>query len=356
MATVSLPDIRTIKPLNFLNFTFSEFCSVFRELTGKGEFFAKPLYRQVMHKGEFIPENLAPFQHSEKTLKAFKASGFEVRLLSLIQILEDGDVRKFVYETEDHLRIEAVLIPMEGYKTLCISSQVGCRMGCVFCRTGKMKWIRNLEAWEIVAQIYHVRHILKEPVRNVVWMGMGEPLDNYENVLKSMEILTDICGFGFKRMHLTLSTCGLADKIERLGKEGSRKCCLAVSLNAGNDSLRSRLMPVNRTFPLKRLKESLLAYPLPSSTVILFEYIMIEGVNDRLQDAEEIVEFLKGLKARVNLIPLNASHEGPYRTSSSRAMEGFFKYLHARGIRVVRRQSKGDQILAGCGQLGGHAR
>ena len=353
MATVPLSDTLPLNPLNFLDYTYTGFCPVFKELTGKGEFFAKPLYRQVMQKGEFSPESLPSFQNSKKTLEAVRASGFEIRLLSLLEVVKDGDVKKFVYCTEDNLKIEAVLIPMDGYKTLCISSQVGCKMGCVFCRTGKMKWIRNLEAWEIVAQIYHVRHILKEPVRNVVWMGMGEPLDNYENVLRSMEILTDPCGFGFKRMHLTLSTCGLADRIDRLGREGSRKCCLAVSLNAANDPLRNQLMPVNKSYPLKRLKESLLSYPLPSSTVILFEYILIEGVNDSLKDAEEVIVFLKGLKARINLIPLNASGETPYKTSPLPARELFFNYLHSRGVRVVRRQSKGDQILAGCGQLGG---
>lgn len=305
-----------------------------------------------MQKGEFCPESLPAFQHSPKTLNTVKACGFGIRLLSLLEVLKDGEVMKLVYLTDDHLKIEAVLIPMEGYKTLCISSQVGCKMGCVFCRTGKMKWVRNLETWEIVAQIYHVRHILKESVRNVVWMGMGEPLDNYENVLKAMEIITDPCGMQFKRMHLTLSTCGLADKIDRLGMEGARKCCLAVSLNAANDSLRNKLMPVNKIYPLKKLKESLLAYPLPSSTVILFEYILIEGVNDSLKDAEEVLVFLKGLKARLNLIPLNAPEGSPYKTSGLSAREAFFNYLHSRGVRVVRRQSKGDQILAGCGQLG----
>lgn len=353
MATVSFSDSHSLKPLNFLKFTYPEFCSVFKERTGKGEFFAKPLYRQVMQKGEFCPENLPCFHHSQKTLKAVRSCGFEIRLLSLFEVVKDGEVKKFVYCTEDKLKIEAVLIPMEGYKTLCISSQVGCKMGCVFCRTGKMKWVRNLETWEIVAQIYHVRHVLKEPVRNVVWMGMGEPLDNYENVFKAMEILTDPCGLEFKRMHLTLSTCGLADKIDRLAREGSRKCCLAVSLNAANDSLRNELMPVNKRYPLKRLKESLLAYPLPSSTVILFEYILIEGVNDTLKDAEEVIAFLKGLKARINLIPLNAPEKSPYKASGLEAREAFFNYLHSRGLRVVRRQSKGDQILAGCGQLGG---
>lgn len=353
MATVSFPDTPPLKPLNFLDFTYSGFCSAFKELTGKGEFFAKPLYRQVMQKGELSPEALPAFQHSAKTLKAFRASGFEIRLLMLLEVLKEGNVKKLVYQTEDHLKIEAVLIPMQGYKTLCISSQVGCKMGCVFCRTGKMKWIRDLQAWEIVAQIYHVRHVLKEPVRNVVWMGMGEPLDNYENVFKSMEILTDPCGLEFKRMHLTLSTCGLADQIDRLAREGARKCCLAVSLNAANDSLRNELMPVNKVFPLKRLKESLLAYPLPSSTVILFEYILIEGVNDTPEDAEEVIEFMKGLKARINLIPLNAPEKSPYKPSGLKAREAFFSYLHSRGVRVVRRQSKGDQILAGCGQLGG---
>ena len=355
MAAVYLPDTFPLKAVNLLNYTYAGFCSALRERTGKGEFFAKPLYRQVMQKGEFNPEALSCFQHSPKTLEALRICGFGIRLLPLIEALKDGHVKKFIFRTEDDLKIEAVLIPMDGYKTLCISSQVGCKMGCVFCRTGKMKWIRDLEAWEIVAQIYHVRHILKEEVRNVVWMGMGEPLDNYENVFRSMEILTDTCGFAFKRMHLTLSTCGLADKIDRLGREGARKCCLAVSLNAANDSLRSELMPVNKSYPLKRLKESLLAYPLPSSTVILFEYILIEGVNDSLKDAEEVLSFLKGLKARINLIPLNASEEGPYRTSPLPAREAFFNYLHSRGVRVVRRQSKGDQILAGCGQLGGHA-
>jgi 23S rRNA (adenine2503-C2)-methyltransferase len=226
-----------------------------------------------------------------------------------IETSRDG-TRKFLWDLEDGERIESVLIPERGHYTLCISSQVGCAQGCRFCHTGRIGLRRNLSAAEIVNQVRTVKgHLAGDPIQltNVVLMGMGEPLANFKNTLRALQILLDPMGLQMSYRHVTLSTAGLIPEMKILGEQSP--VGLAVSLNAADDATRSLLMPVNRRYPLRDLIEACRSYPLAARQRITFEYILLEGINDSLRSAKDLADLLKGVKAKINLIPFNP-HEG----------------------------------------------
>lgn len=261
----------------------------------------------------------------------------------------DG-TRKYLFRLDDGQTIETVRIPMEeGRSTLCVSTQVGCAMGCAFCLTGSFGLVRNLRPSEIVNQVCAA---LKDgPIQNIVMMGMGEPLHNLDNVVKSLQILYSTDAFAFGSRKITLSTSGLVPEMLELGRR--IRVNLAVSLNATTDAVRDELMPINRRYPLKELMAACRAFPLPPRGRITFEYILIRGVNDSLEDAKRLVKLLHGVKAKVNLIPFN-EHEGSvYQSPEKSAIEAFQVYLLNRDITTIRRSSKGQDISAACGQLKG---
>ena len=353
--------------LNVLEFTYPEFLERFGKATSaRGFNLARALYRQVMLEGVFAPETLMEFRQSPRILEK-TLSAFELRFpLPEKNKMVEG-TEKIVLRTHDRWSIESVVIPMQQYKTLCVSSQVGCAMACTFCETAKMGLIRSLGVAEIVGQLYYAKHVKKEPIRNIVFMGMGEPLDNLDAVLKSLEIFTDDAGFNLSKRHITISTSGRVDGIEKLAALGAQKFRLAVSLNATRDELRNKLMPVNRKYNLAVLKAALLKYPLPGDGVLFLEYVMIRDVNDSLSDAQGIVEFCEGLKTRVNLIPYNPPNLLPNFGAAAQsslgrgrlmqptepgAFDAFAAYLRQAGLHVTTRTTKGDAIMAACGQLG----
>jgi 23S rRNA (adenine2503-C2)-methyltransferase len=245
-----------------------------------------------------------------------------------------------------------VVIPMANHSTVCISSQVGCAMGCRFCRTGRMGWRRNLTAAEIVAQVYTVKVKMGAAVRNVVFMGMGEPLDNLDNVMQAIAVLSDQRGLDIALRHITLSTVGLAPGIRRLAAQGWPQLKLAVSLNASNDEMRNRLMPVNRRHPMGSLKQALGQYPLARGNTIFMEYVLIRGVNDDPQSAAALAAFFQGLDVKLNLIAYNPSDGSPFEPPAEEDLDRFHQALIDQRIFVRRRSSKGSGILAACGQLG----
>lgn len=267
-----------------------------------------------------------------------------------IQVSRDG-TRKYLFKLKDGHFIESVLIPERDHFTICISTQVGCAMGCRFCLTGRHGLKRNLTPGEITDQVIQVKRSMDEPdqLTNVVLMGMGEPLANYDAVITALGNLLSEEGMKFSHKKVTLSTCGLVPQIKRLG--GRITVNLAVSLNAADDKTRSTLMPVNRKFPLKHLISACKAFPLPNRRMITFEYILIEGINDRDEDAIRLVRLLAGIRAKVNLIPLNPF---PGLDMSPPPME---KINHFRSILIdnhftaIIRKSKGHDISAACGQL-----
>ncbi len=279
---------------------------------------------------------------------------------ALVDRLEPEEARtsadgteKYLFRLDDGPLIESVLIPERDHLTLCISSQAGCAMGCRFCVTGARGLKRNLTAAEIVDQVVQVRRRMAEPDRltNIVFMGMGEPLANYQAVVRAVHNLTADDGLNFSHRRVTLSTCGLVPMIRRLGREA--RVNLAVSLNAADDETRSLLMPVNRTHPLSELMAACRDFPLPHRRMITFEYILMDGVNDAPEDARNLARLLRGLRGKINLIPLNPHRALDLNPSPPERIREFQEILAAGRYTAIVRKSKGRDISAACGQLGG---
>jgi 23S rRNA (adenine2503-C2)-methyltransferase len=245
-----------------------------------------------------------------------------------------------------------VILRYENRTSLCVSSQVGCKLACDFCQTGKLGFVRHLERSEILSQLFMANQILAPEglrVTHVVFMGMGEPLDNYDNTVGAANVMMAEDGFFLSARHVTLSTSGLAPEIERLATDS--RAALAISLHASRDELRTSLMPINRRYKLERLKEALLNYQRATDKKITIEYILIKDSNCGLQEAKELVRFLHGLQAKVNLIPFNAHPGLPYQRPSDDDIRQFQKYLADRSIPAPVRYSKGLDVSGACGQL-----
>jgi 23S rRNA (adenine2503-C2)-methyltransferase len=241
---------------------------------------------------------------------------------------------------------------MESGTTLCLSSQVGCAMGCAFCETGKMGLLRHLSCDEIVKQVFWARFGLKKEVRNIVFMGMGEPLDNYEQVLRAIAILTDMGGLGFGKSRITISTSGKVEAIYRLIDDVDPAVNLAVSINAPNDEVRNRLMPINRKWNMASLKEAMRAYCQHPRRQIFIEYVLIQGITDSLDAADQLAEYLDGLRVKVNLIPYNPQRKDRFAAPEPSVREAFLCRMRDSGYYTLLRGAKGQKIMAACGQLG----
>lgn len=286
-------------------------------------------------------------------LRAKLADQANIGALALLgrEVSQDG-TRKYLFGCTDGQAIETVLIPDEGRLTACLSTQVGCALACAFCLTGTMGLVRHLRAGEIVDQVLALQRDLQsgEQIGNLVLMGMGEPLHNYDATVKALTILTHPLGLAYPPRRITLSTVGLAQEIVRFGQSGLG-VNLAVSLHAANDELRDRLVPINRRYPLKELIAALRAYPLPPRRYLTFEYALIDGVNDRPEDARALVRLLRGLRCKVNLLPLNEASAIPFRRPSRERVEAFQRILKSAGLLVTIRESRGLDISAACGLL-----
>ena len=261
----------------------------------------------------------------------------------------DG-TRKYLFRLSDGTSVESVLIPDEGRNTLCVSSQVGCAMGCRFCLTGTFKLTRNLTTAEIINQIMAARR--DADIRNIVMMGMGEPLHNLDSVIPAVKIMIDGNGLQLSNRRVTISTCGLVPEMERLGRE-LPNVNLAVSLNATTDELRGTIMPVNRRYSLKELLDACRSFPLPGRRKVTFEYVMLGGVNDTPEDAKRLLRLIGNIPSKVNLIPFNEFEGCEFRTPAKDAIDNFHKYLVDRHVTVITRSSRGNDISAACGQLKG---
>ncbi|MFZ0131023.1 MAG: 23S rRNA (adenine(2503)-C(2))-methyltransferase RlmN, partial [Desulfobacterales bacterium] len=281
------------------------------------------------------------------------AQHFKIGRLATLRVEASRDgSRKYLFELDDKKRIESVLMPEPGHDTLCISSQVGCALGCRFCLTGKGGLVRNLSAGEIIAQVRDIQRDLSEPKRltNIVLMGMGEPLANYANVTAALNTLTDNgLGFRFAGRRLTLSTAGLVPQLIRFGSETSAN--IAVSLNATDDRTRDFLMPVNQTYPIEKLLAACRQYPLKPHRRITFEYILIKGVNDSEAEARRLAALLSRIKAKINLIPFNPHPGSEFERPPESVIDRFQQVLLDKHYTVMVRRSKGEDISAACGQL-----
>ncbi|MFQ5457431.1 MAG: 23S rRNA (adenine(2503)-C(2))-methyltransferase RlmN [Myxococcota bacterium] len=264
---------------------------------------------------------------------------------------EDG-TQKWVFALRDGTLIETVLIPEVRRNTICISTQVGCAMKCSFCLTGTEGFVRNLTVAEILDQICQVRIARRDvQVTNVVLMGMGEPLLNYDAVIRAIRVMSDPLGFGLSSRRITLSTVGILPKLRQLLEDV--KVSIAISLHSPTNGIRDRLVPLNARYPVEAIVDACRALPLPSRRNITFEYTLIEGVNDSPEEADRLCRLLRGLPAKVNLIPLNENPGIPYRRPGKARIEAFQTRLWKQGVHVVRRATRGVDISAACGQLKG---
>lgn len=319
---------------------------------GGKRFQAKQLVEWIFRHGVIDP---AQFSNLALPLRNRLIADFDWSLLRIDCTLSSTDSsEKMLLITHDGLLTEIVLMPSENRVTLCISCQVGCRMGCTFCQTGKMGFGRNLTSGEILAQLMIGNKRLQErgldrKVTNVVFMGMGEPLDNYDEVVAACRRMIDPKLFGLSKNRVTVSTSGLVPEIRRLGQD--LPVSLAISLHSADDAHRSSIMPINRRYPLAELKQALLEYPIQNRNGITFEYVMIRGVNDSLLHAKRLVSFLHGLKAKVNLIPMNPYPGNAMESSDPERIRDFQKYLIDRSIPAPVRYSRGQDVSGACGQL-----
>ncbi len=316
----------------------------------------RQLFSWIYEKGSVDFETMTSLS---KSLRQVLSEDFNLErpLISKAQVSSDG-TQKWLLKLRDAQEIETVHIPEVTRGTLCISSQVGCTLTCKFCHTGTQTLVRNLEAGEILGQVFVARDVFgewpsplgKRHVSHLVFMGMGEPLYNYENVAEALKILMDPQGLAFSRQKITLSTSGVVPKIEACGRElGVR---LAISLHGVRDDVRDVLVPLNKKYPLKDLLEVVRAYPEISKTdYVTFEYVMLKNVNDSEKDAKELARLIRGIPAKINLIPFNPWPGASYECSDLKTMEKFSEILRHHGYPAPLRKTRGQDILAACGQL-----
>ena len=341
---------------NIYNSSFVELKSFFIDLDEKA-FRAEQLWNWLYVKGinelsglNNISKNVINKINEQYYLPKFKVSN------SLIS--KDG-TRKWLFELEDGNEIETVYIPDKNRGTICVSSQVGCSLSCSFCHTGTMKFSRNLSTSEILGQVMYVKNFLKDwnnksdkkKITNIVFMGMGEPLLNYDNVIKSINVLTDQKGLAFSKRKVTLSTSGVVPRIIDFKEDSDVN--LAVSFHAAFDEIRDILVPINKKWPIENLLKALKEYSKKRKhKKITFEYIMLEGINDSIKDAKELVKLIKPFKAKINLIPFNPWPGSNYKASSPDQIKVFKKLILEEGKLVATvRLPRGDDVLAACGQL-----
>lgn len=320
--------------------------------SGEKPYRAKQLWEWLWRKNARSWDDMSDLP---KTFRAWLSERTILRPLELAeeQVSKDGTV-KCAFRTHDGHVVEGVLIPAPTRLTACISSQIGCSLTCSFCATGKLKRLRNLSAGEIVDQVVQLdaiaRKIHGQGLTNIVYMGMGEPLLNYANTLRSAERISAEDGLGMSPRRITVSTAGIAKMIRKLADDGAR-FNLALSLHAANDTKRDRIMPINEQNSLAELKDSLRYYTRATGKEVTFEYILLKGFNDSLGDAQELVRYASDVHAKVNLIEYNPIDGGEFGRTDTRDAEAFQQYLDRKGIMARIRKSRGRDIDAACGQL-----
>jgi 23S rRNA (adenine2503-C2)-methyltransferase len=317
---------------------------------GQPPYRAAQIFDWLYQKGAFT---FAAFSDLPKSLRQKLEDNFYLRSLSLADRTSSSDgTEKFLFELADGNFIETVLIPAAKRKTLCLSTQVGCKFACVFCASGMGGFRRNLLPSEILGQILYLRNRLNVNLTNFVLMGMGEPLDNYENVVKSIQIMNDPGGLGIAARRITISSAGITPALRRLTTLGLQ-VNLSISLHSARDEVRSKLMPINKKYPLEGLLQAGEGYAERSGRMMTLEYILLRGINDSVDDARRLAEVARRLKAKVNLIPYSRICGLGFEASSRDKAELFLRGLVARSVSATLRRSKGADIQAACGQLAG---
>ncbi len=327
--------------------TFDELVTCCRE-AGFAAFRAKQIWNWLYIKRVSAWE---PMRNVSAEVRDWLAGTYSLQPVRLVEVQgEESGTRKMLVALGDDEHIEEVIIPTRDHETVCVSSQVGCKIACTFCASGAGGYVRNLGAGEIVGQVLLAQKELGRRPANLVYMGMGEPLDNYDAVLKSIRILNHPDGAAIGARHITVSTSGLIPSIRRLSGEGLQ-IELSVSLHAPDDALRSRLMPINRTYPLADLVATCADYAVATGRIVTFVYTLIRGVNDTRGHAEALAELIKPVQCRVNLIPLSPVDGFDGEPPAPGVANLFIDILYRAGINATLRSSKGTRIDAACGQL-----
>ncbi len=328
------------------NLDFLEACTFFLEHGGK-KFHAEVLLTWLYQKRI---TNYSEITNIKKELLKELAKNYQIKKLQVVKKEEEEDVAKYLFKLEDGEHIEAVLMRHDYGNSICISSQVGCNMGCRFCESGRRKKVRNLETYEMVLQVMQIEEDIHSRISHVVIMGIGEPFDNYDNVIRFLRIINYPKGMAIGSRHITVSTCGIIPKIEEF-MNFPLQVNLAISLHASNDTLRNKLMPINKVYPIKDLIEILKKYSKKTGRRLTFEYILLEGVNDHKENALELASLIKGMNAYVNLIPYNETENIEFNRSKTVQIMKFYDILKKNKIHVTIRKEFGKNISAACGQL-----
>ena len=317
------------------------------------EFGEKP-YRAEQIFQWIFKENVTSFDdmsNISKELKDKLKENFDLHVFKIITKQESKDgTKKYLFDVLDGNAIESVLMEYKHGRTICVSTQIGCKMGCKFCASTGVPFIRNLTAGEIVEQLLAIERDENIKISNLVFMGIGEPLDNYDNVMQAIKLLNNQKGINMGARHISLSTSGLVPKIYKLADE-NLQCTLSISLHAASDEKRSSMMPVNDAYNIEKLMEACKYYIEKTNRRISFEYALAKENNDNLDDAKELVKLLKGMLCHVNLIPINKIENGKFTKSTNENIIKFRDYLNSKGIVATIRRELGSDIDAACGQL-----
>ena len=332
---------------NIRNFTLEELKKEFVEI-GESVLRAEQVFKWTNQK---TAADFSEMTNIPKTLRSKLDEKYRISEIICGNRVKSRDgTEKFLWNLEDGTQIESVLIRAKNRKTICISTQVGCKFKCPFCASGMNGFVRDLEVSEIVGQILSVQRLCGLEITNVVFMGMGEPLDNYDNLIKAIQIINHRDGIGIGARKITISTCGVVPKILAL-KDLGLQVELSISLHSAVNGIRDELVPINKVYPLERLTVACKEYHKKTGRIITLEYTLIKGKNDSLKDAERLARFARQIRAKINLIVCNAFDGSVYKGSEEKKAKEFKDYLEEKGSKVTIRKSKGEDILAACGQL-----
>lgn len=331
---------------NIFSMTYKNLEEYFLSINDK-KFRATQLYDFFYKKRVY---DLNKMNNIPNTTKEKLRKDYDFSFIKIIKKQEDVDVKKYLFELNDGNRIESVLMYHNYGISLCVSSQVGCNMGCKFCESGRLKKVRNLEAYEIVEQLLLIEADLDIRITHVVVMGIGEPFDNYDNVMDFIRIITSNKGIDLGARHITVSTCGVVPGIIKFMNDFDQ-VNLAISLHAPNDKIRNTIMPISKVYPLDLLMKTIKDYIKKTNRRVTFEYIMLDGINDTLDCAKELASLLKGMNCYVNLIPYNETENIQFKRSNKVQILAFYDILKKNGIAVTIRREFGGNVDAACGQL-----
>ena len=331
---------------NIYNLTLEEMEEYFLSI-GSRKFHALQLFSWLYEKRV---ESFEEITNIKKEVLELLEKEYSIDRLKVVDVQEDVDVCKYLFELFDGEHIEAVLMRHDYGNSVCISSQVGCNMGCRFCESGRRKKVRNLETYEMVLQLLMIEKLLGERISHVVVMGIGEPFDNYDNLIKFFKIINHPKGMAIGARHITVSTCGLVPKILEFS-DFPLQINLAISLHAPNNEIRDKIMPINKVYPIEVLIPAIKAYLKKTNRRVTFEYILLKDINDSLECARELASLVKGINCYINLIPYNETNNLNFKRTNTVQIMKFYDILKKNNVSVTIRREFGGRISAACGQL-----